>query len=168
MKSRKLPILLIVLVLFTMACVCSSTPSLLSPTNAPAAAPTAAPQSGSSSGQPNPSGIITQVVMAKNTTGDAKDPVDPTTVFGTNATIHAVVKIKDAPANTAFKAAWYVTDVGGAAKADTLIDSTDLTSDGTRNLDFTLAPTSTWPAGKYRVEISVNGKLDQVVAYTVQ
>jgi len=102
------------------------------------------PSSGS-----QPSGYITQVVMAKDTQGDNKDPVNPTEVFASSATFHAVVSIQDAPANS-------------------LIDSTDLTTDGSRNIDFTLKPNSKWPAGTYRVEISVNGVVDTVKTFSVK
>ncbi|MBI4785972.1 MAG: hypothetical protein HY782_02865 [Chloroflexi bacterium] len=113
------------------------------------------------------SGVISGITLATDTRGDNKDPVNPTTVFTPRSVFHAVVAIKDAPRNTKFTAAWYVTDVGSAASPNSLIDSTDLTSEGTRNLDFTLTPTAQWPAGKYRVEISVNNVLDRTVDFTV-
>jgi outer membrane usher protein FimD/PapC len=59
-------------------------------------------------------------------------------------------------------------DVGNAAAPNSLITSTDLAADGTRNLDFNLTPTSSWPAGTYRVDILVNGVLDQSATYTVE
>ncbi len=125
------------------------TPTTARPTTAPS---TVAPPTGSST-----TNLISSVTMARDTQGDNKDPVNPTTVFAPNAVFHAVVAIKNAPANTKFTAAWYVTDVGSAAAPNTLIDSTDLTTGGTRNLDFTLSPNNQWPAGTYRVEISING-----------
>ncbi len=106
--------------------------------------------------------------MAKDTQGDNKDPVNPTTVFAPSAIFHAVVEIDKAPANTKFTAAWYVVDVGSAAAPNSAIDSTDLTTDGTRNIDFTLKPASTWPVGTYRVEISVNDVLDTVTTFSVK
>ena len=111
--------------------------------------------------------VISSITMATDTRGDNKDPVNPTTAFSSKAVFHAVVAIKDAPKNTRFTAAWYVTDVGSASSPNSLIDSTDLTADGTRNIDFTLSPNNQWPAGKYRVEISVNNVLDRVVDFTV-
>jgi hypothetical protein len=115
-----------------------------------------------------PSGLINSVTMAAGTTGPTNDPVNPTSVFPASSTFHAVVATNNAPANTKFTAKWYVTDVGSAASPNTLVNSTDATTDGTRNLDFTLTPTSTWAIGKYRVEISVNDQLDQVVQFSVQ
>jgi hypothetical protein len=157
MQKKFVPVVIAVFVLVGMACMCTGTG--VTP-------PTSVPQQPTSSVQS--SGIITEVVMAKDTEGAELDPVDPTTVFGPDSTIHAVAKIKDAPSNTKFTAAFYVVDVGSAADPNSLISSYDLTADGTRNLDFTLSPTSTWPPGTYRVEISINGTVDQVVQYTVQ
>ena len=106
--------------------------------------------------------------MAQDVQGDAKDPVNPTREFTANSVFHAVVAIEDAPDNTKFKAVWYATDVGSAASCNTLIDSFELASDGTRNLDFNLTPSSQWPPGLFRVEIYVNSEPDSVVDFTVR
>lgn len=170
MKPNKISLLIPALLLFTIACLCTSTSAF--PTAQPAPPATAQPAPAATAipatNQPPSSGIITQVVMAKDTQGDLKEPVDPTTVFTPSSIIHAVVQIKDAPANTKFTAEFYVVDVGSAATPNSLIISTDVTGDGTRNIDFTLTPTSPWPVGSYRVDISVNGQLEQSVTYTVQ
>src|ERR1700740_2525729 len=100
MQKKIVPVVIAVLVLVSMACLCTGT-GLTPPTSVPQQ-----PQQPTSSVQS--SGIITEIVMAKNTEGDALDPVDPTTVFGPDSTIHAVAKIKDAPSNTKFTAAFYV------------------------------------------------------------
>jgi hypothetical protein len=170
MQKKYVPLLIALLVLVTTACLCTGT-GLGTPTEAPAATsvpqqPTTAPEQPANSA--NPSGLITEVVMAKDVAGDTLDPVDPTTVFGPSSVIHAVAKIQDAPANTKFTASFYVQDVGSAADPGQLIGSYDITADGTRNLDFNLSPASTWPAGTYRVEISVNDVVDQIVEYSVQ
>lgn len=114
------------------------------------------------------SGFIKEVTMAQGVRGDLRDPVNPTIVFQPNSIFHAVVAIQNAPANTKFKAVWYATDIGDPAEANKLIDATELTTDGTRNIDFNLTPTTKWPPGKYRVEISVNGVLDRVVDFSVK
>ncbi len=196
MKSNRPAILIVLLSVFVSACLCTGLGSSLpsgttqpsgnlpsnsgtqqpsgnlpgnsgtqQPSGNPAGNSETNPPSGS---QPGSSGIITTVVMAQGVQGAANDPVNPTTVFSPSSRIHAVIKIKDAPANTKFAAAWYVVDVGSAEPSGTLIDSTEVTSDGTRNIDFYLTPNSTWPVGQYRVDISVNGHVDQVMYYTVQ
>lgn len=162
MQKRHFPLAIAVLVLFTVACLCTGTGQLT-----PTSVPQEEPQE-STEYDVQASGIINEVVMAKDTEGIELEPVDPTTVFGPEDTIHAVARIEDAPSGTAFNVAFYVVDVGDAAEPNTLINSSDLTAEGTRNLDFYLSPTTTWPPGTYRVEISVNGTLDQVVEYTVE
>jgi hypothetical protein len=117
---------------------------------------------------PNPSGLVSGVTMAEGTSGDNKDPVNPTNSFGISATFHAVVSLKDAPSNTNVKAIWYATDTAGAAECNTQIDEYELTTDGTRNVDFSLTPQSTWPAGSFRVEVFINGTLDQAITFSVK
>lgn len=162
MQKRYFPLIVAVFVLFTVACLCTG-PGLVTPTSVPQEE-----QPQATEPDVQPSGIITEVVMAKGTDGIDLEPVDPTTVFSPDETIHAVARIEDAPNDTNFTVAFYVVDVGNAAAPDTLINSSDLTAEGTRNLDFYLSPTTTWPPGTYRVEISINGTLDQVVEYTVE
>ncbi len=117
---------------------------------------------------PKPSGYISSVTMAQGTKGDGKEPVNPGTVFQAKSVFHAVVAVNNAPKNSKVTATWYAVDVGGAVAPNTMIDSADLTTDGTRNIDFTLSPASTWPVGAYRADILFNGVLDQSVNFTVK
>jgi hypothetical protein len=180
MKAFKLFLASAVLFLSATACLSSvtdlGTQAPSAPTDVPqVSAPTDVPQSSSTtdgsrsaSQKPVSSGFITKVVLAKDSDPVYAKPINPTTVFTSSSVIHAVIEIKNAPANTKFTASWYVVDDGGADSPNTFITSTDLTADGTRDMDFTLTPTSTWPAGTYRVDISVNGQLDQSATYTVK
>ena len=161
MKSKNLALFLTAALLFIMACMCSDTANL--PTTS-----TPVPDVPTTANQGTSSGIITDVTLATDVEGEEMNPVGPTTVFNSNSIIHAVVSIEDAPVGTNFTAEFYVVDVGGAADPNSLITSTDLAADGTRNLDFNLTPTSSWPAGTYRVDILVNGVLDQSLVYTVE
>lgn len=115
-----------------------------------------------------PSPYVKEVVLAESVTEGDMAPVNPTSVFTSSSVIHAVVSIEDAPADTVFRSMWYVEDVGDAAAPDTLISDTELTTDGTRFVDFNLTPDSGWPPGIYRVEIFVNGALHEVLFYNVQ
>jgi hypothetical protein len=114
------------------------------------------------------SGLVSKVTMALNSQGSNKDPVNPTTVFTPSSTIHAVVAIQNAPSGTKVKATWFATDAATVACNTQIGQPYELTTDGTRNVDFTLSPTTTWPTGSFRVEIYINGNLDQIVDYTVQ
>lgn len=117
---------------------------------------------------PKPSGYISGVTMAQGTKGDNRDPVNPGTVFQTKSVIHAIIAIKNAPKNSKFTATWYAVDIGSAGESNSLIDTADLTTDGTRNIDFSLNPSANWPVGTYRVDILFNGVLDQSVTFTVK
>jgi len=117
---------------------------------------------------PAVSGFINEVTLALDTTGPNKDPVNSTAVFNNSATFHAVTHIQNAPPNTKFKAEWYLVDAGSPETQNSFIDSAEIVADGSRNIDFSLKPNTTWPPGKYRVEISVNGELDTIKTFSVQ
>lgn len=146
--------------------------SVTAPTPTPVP-PTATPRPATATPAPSPtpaakpSAFVRSVTMATDAKADTKEPVNPTNEFRPNATFHAVVLTQNAPAGTKFRIAWYVTDVGVAEKPNTLIDQTEVTADGSRNIDFSLRPTTTWPPGKYRAEIFVNGVLDRIMNFTV-
>jgi len=107
--------------------------------------------------------------MAKDVEGDQNEPVNPTDVFAPgDKTIHAVVAIQDAPPDTQFSAAWYTVDVGQAAAPNTLIDKTEIVTDGTRNIDFSLTTEESWPAGTYRIDFSVNNEVVETAEFSVQ
>jgi len=113
-------------------------------------------------------GFPLKVTMAENAQGEAKDPVNPTNTFKSTATFHAVVHTDNAPNATKFGAAWFASDTGGIAGCNSAIDATTLESSGTRNIDFTLAPTGKWPVGTFQVQIIVNGKVAAVQNFSVK
>lgn len=113
-------------------------------------------------------GFPLKITMAENTQGDTKDPVGATTAFKSDSIFHAVVHIDNAPNATKFGAAWFASDTGGIAACNSAIDATTLEAGGTRNLDFTLAPTGKWPAGTFQVQIIVNGKVAAVQNFSVK
>lgn len=119
-------------------------------------------------GEAGLSGVIESVTLASGTQGNEKSPVDPTNVFPIDAVIHAVVHLKNAPANTTVMATWYVVDVGPAAESNSKIDTTQITTEGSRYIDFSLSPQPKWPAGSYKVEIGLNGQTVQTLPYTVK
>ena len=112
---------------------------------------------------------IAQAVLAKDVKGDTFEPVEPTSTFPSDqAVIHLVVTVANAPSDTKVKTVWTAVDVGDAAPANTKIDEAELTMDASGNAHFTLSlPNSgVWPAGKYKVEIYLNGKLNRTLEYT--
>ena len=113
---------------------------------------------------------IPQAVLAKDVTGDNFEPVDPTSTFPVDQpVIHLVVTVANAPEDTKVKTVWTAVDVGDAAPANTKIDEVELTMDDSANAHFTLSSPSTgvWPAGKYKVDIYLNDKLDRTLEYTI-
>ena len=150
-------------------------PPAVQPSKAPAPAqkaqPTSAPASSTcdvSNLAPKPSGYVSKVTMAQSVQGVNMTPVNPTKVFSPDSTLHAVVTIKNAPNNTAFKIIWYANDTQGAAPCNSFIGVYVIPTGGTRNIDFNTVPTSKWPVGTYRAEIYVNDVLDTVMDFSVK
>jgi outer membrane usher protein FimD/PapC len=106
--------------------------------------------------------VVRQVVLAQDADPGAFTPINPTTTFKSDAPfIHATVEISDAPPNTIFRARWY-------PPSEDPLDF-DLTTSGTRWMDFRLTPTPTgFPTGQYQVEIYVNDQLAKTVEFTVE
>jgi hypothetical protein len=118
--------------------------------------------------QTSSSGLVSDIVIAKNVEETTMAPVEPTLLYGQQDIFHAVVQIENAPANSKIKVVWYATDVGQAAPCNTRIDAHEISADGTRYIDFNLTPETTWPPGKYRAEITFNDILEQVIDFSVQ
>ena len=94
--------------------------------------------------------------------------VDVTTTFGpTDNPLHCVVTLGNVPDGTKVKAAWTVVDAGDGQFKDQKIDETELQS-GSGVLDFTLSNNQSWPKGKYKVDLYLNGKLDRSVEFQVE
>ena len=112
---------------------------------------------------------ITNAVMAKDVSGDAKDPVGITTDFPADqAVFHTVVTVTNLPTGSKVKTVWTAVDVGSAAAPNTKITETELAVEGSRNVDFTLTPNSgAFPPGKFKADIHLNDKLDRTVEFTV-
>ncbi len=104
---------------------------------------------------------IQNVRMARDAEGN-----DPTTVFAPTETFHCVGELKNAPDNTALKAVWIATQVEGVSP-DFLIGEKELTS-GSGTFHFQLSNDSPWPAGRYRVELYLNGELETTLEFEVQ
>jgi hypothetical protein len=93
---------------------------------------------------------------------------DVSTTFAPSDTpLHYVVTLSSAPDDTKVKAVWTIVDAGDGQYKDQKLDETVLQS-GSGVLNFTLAGTQAWPAGKYKVDLFLNDKLDRTADFLVQ
>ena len=96
-------------------------------------------------------------------------PVDPATIFSpTIQEIFCSVRIKDAPDNTEIRAEWkYIK--GESKEQNYIIDSTVLTTEGSRYLSFSLQRgEKSWPVGEYVVVLYVNDVENLSVDFRVE
>jgi hypothetical protein len=105
--------------------------------------------------------------MAEGVTSSG-DPVSATRQFKTSSAFHAIVELENAPSNSKIKAVWYALDTGGAEPCNTRLIETEVTTSGTRNVWFKYTPPEKFPVGLYKVDISVNGNLNNDVDFTVK
>jgi hypothetical protein len=114
-------------------------------------------------------GLLAQVIMAEGVQAPYNDPVNRTGEFLQKETVHAVVSIKNAPANTKFRAVFYAVDADNSTQCNVKLTEIPLEASGTRNLDFNTTPAKDkqWGLGTYRVDIYVNDVLDHTANYVV-
>jgi len=113
---------------------------------------------------------ITSATLSKDVKGNAFEPVDPTSTFPVNQpVIHLVANVANAPEGTKVKSVWTAIDVGSVAPANTKIAETEivLNSDGNAHFTLSIPNTGVWPAGKYKVDVYLNDKLDRTLEYTI-
>ena len=109
---------------------------------------------------------IKEIHMAKDD-GNG-DPGEETTEFApSDRTIHCVANLKTAKSGTQMKFSWWIVDADGSQN-----QKIKEINYRTRTLENVvhghLSLPQDWPAGKYKVEVYVNGDLDKTVFYTVQ
>jgi len=114
----------------------------------------AAPDTAAAAAAPAPAStpFAVQTIEVGKHVGTDKRVSDPTTSFSPKDTIYAsVVTEGQAPSKTI--AARWTFGSGTLVKAD----SQTIAPSGTEATEFHIAKPSGWPAGKYKVEISVDG-----------
>lgn len=90
-----------------------------------------------------------------------------TTTFTPDQAFYAIVELANAPADTKLKAVWTAVEVEGE-QPDLLIDQAEITAGNENVFTFNLTNDGLWPAGKYKVDIYLNDKLDQTLEFEVQ
>ena len=112
---------------------------------------------------------ITSAVTARGTFGEKYEPRDVTVDFAADQPVfHAVVSIRNLPAGSMVKAVWVAIDTHGDSRPNMVMTSTEARVEGSRNVDFTLEPsTGRLPRGSYKVDIHLGEKLDRTLPFTV-
>ncbi|HKR59107.1 MAG TPA: hypothetical protein VJS64_05190 [Pyrinomonadaceae bacterium] len=111
-------------------------------------------------------GVLSDAHMAVD--DGSGDPGEATNTFNAaDRTIHCVVKLKDAQAGTKMKFSWFVIEATGSQNER--IRDIDYTTRALENVVHAhLTAPRDWPVGKYKVEVYVNGNLEQTVPFTVE
>jgi hypothetical protein len=104
---------------------------------------------------------IKDAKMARDNEG-----TQPTTTFAANDVFYCNLNLANAPDDTSVKAVWTAVAVEGI-EPNTKIDESELKS-GSDVLHFKLTNQNAWPAGKYKVDLYLNDKLDQTLEFTVE
>jgi serine protease Do len=98
--------------------------------------------------------------LAKSETGSA------TTNFGQEDTIYVLADLANAPDETTVKAVFTAVNADGESP-NTKIEEAEL-STGSGTVTFHLSPAGLWPNGDYKVELFLNGELNQTLTYLVE
>jgi len=109
---------------------------------------------------------VDQVHMAKDDNGK---PGDSTSSFeSSDRVVHCVINLNKAKAGTKIRFVWVAQNVTGYTKNDQ-IKAIDYETEPNEDLVHAhLTYTKDWPKGDYRVDVYVNGVLDQTINYTVE
>jgi hypothetical protein len=112
----------------------------------------------------NASGIhVDNVYMAKTADGKAT-----TSFSSTDHTVYCVAELNKLAKGTQVKFSWIAVDVQGEDKGSKIKD-VDYTTGSLENIvKAHLTLPQDWPTGQYKVEVYINGDLDQSINYTVE
>jgi len=113
---------------------------------------------------------VSEGTMCTSVDAQTKKPLSQTSIFTTTTPeIFCSVKLSNAPKDTAVKAAWICEKAEGADLNNYVIDTWSKSTEGTGYIFSALSrPNNGWPAGKYKVVWSINGKERLTVPFTVQ
>ncbi len=112
---------------------------------------------------PPPPPAIADVVLAKGFDA-AWNAVNPTTTFKPTDRINALVKTVDAAPGNKVAATWWYVKTNQVIKSDTIA----LVQTGANNTQFFIERAKGWPAGDYRVDVTLNGGVPRQAAFSVK
>lgn len=109
---------------------------------------------------------IKEIHMAKDDGNGA--PGDKTDLFEPgDRTVHCVATLRESKSGTAMKFSWWIVDADGSKNQK--IKEIDYKTRALENVVHGhLTLPQDWPAGKYKVQVYVNGDLDKTAFYSVQ
>ena len=108
------------------------------------------------------SGVSIESVALTNDDGDAVTNFKPT-----DNPQRAVVKLSEFESGTRVKSVWTAVSAGGE-KNQMILEKEVETNSMMNQVNFSLKLPNPFPAGDYKVEIYLNGKLSKTVNYKVQ
>lgn len=104
---------------------------------------------------------ISEAKLAKDAEGS-----QPTTTFAQDEAFYCVVQLANAPDDTKMKAIWTVIEAEDT-DPNLVINETEIDS-GDGQIHFDLTNDKLWPAGKYKVDLYLNDKLDRTLEFQVE
>lgn len=109
---------------------------------------------------------IQEIHMAKDD-GHGSPGEETDTFAPGDRTIHCVTTLKAAKSGTQMKFAWWIVDADGSQNQK--IKEIDYRTRALENVVHGhLTLPQDWPAGKYKVQVYINGNLDRTIFYSVQ
>jgi len=105
----------------------------------------------------------TASISSAKLTADAASGAE-TKVFKPDQAFYDIVSISNAPDSTKVKAIWYKVDDDGTT---TQFIEKELVGSGSP-ITFSATNANLWPAGKYKVELYLNDKLDRTQTFSVE
>jgi hypothetical protein len=109
--------------------------------------------------------VSTANISSAKLTSDSAGTTE-TTVFKPDQAFYYIVVLANAPDDTKVKAVWYKVDDAGTAAAEKFVEK-EIVGSGSP-ITFNATNSNPWPAGKYKVELYLNDKLDRTQEYSVK
>ena len=105
---------------------------------------------------------ISDAYLTYNSDGSGR-----TSTFTNDQTFYCVVEVENAPDDTTLKAVWTALDVEGI-EPNLLISEFELTTESENEFTFNLENDQLWPAGTYKVDIYLDGTLEETLEFSVE
>lgn len=112
---------------------------------------------------PTPAVVTVTAVDLGKTVGADKRVTDPTTSFAPKDVIYATVLTSGSSSNSVLKARWLAPDGQVIEETEQVIAPT-----GEAATEFHIGKPDGWPAGKYKLEVLLDGQPVQSVEYEVK